>query len=329
MTPIFDEIREYDTKELIEYLQTEELMLNEKHFEIIRKAEITGEDFLIITEEELRNVGFSVGPAERLADFAKECIVRKRQKFSSIKSLRDVLIDYDIDSDKISKIPSFKPQTHEIQDNDEYFQDCINNILIRIKNYGTLCPFANEKIRREYVSTILHTALRIAEANTNSTFKMAVEFEVDGKRYYGPTDYAIIGSKSENLICITEDKIDKSFQEGFAQNIRQLESSHDVNKKKRKRNDENEDFDYLYGIVTSEWYFLLHNPGQISLSNLTPFIIEYPQKAWNKESNEYGILCKNVKKVLSIIVGLLVDKVTDTEPEAKRMRVEQFRSNGD
>ncbi|RIB17677.1 hypothetical protein C2G38_2186666 [Gigaspora rosea] len=328
--PTSDEIHEYDTEKLIEYLQTvKKLKLNEKHFEIIRKVEIAGENFLKITEKKLYDFGFSFGPVERIVNFAKECSERKRQKYSSIRSLRDVLKDYGVDSDDISRIPSFEPQTHEIQDNDEYFQNCINNILIRIKIYGTLSPNSNEKIRREFVSTILHTALRIAEASTDNIFNMAVEYEVNGKKYYGPTDYAIIESKSGNLICITEDKIDKSMQEGFAQNIRQLESSHDVNKKKRKR-DENEDFDYLYGIFTSarEWYFLLHNPGEISLSNVTPFVIEYCKEAWNKESNEYGLLCKkNTKKVLSIIVGLLVDKAVDIEPEAKRIKVNRFRSN--
>ncbi|CAG8552382.1 16702_t:CDS:2, partial [Racocetra fulgida] len=235
MDPTIDEIQEYGTEQLIEYLQTvKNLQFNEKHFEIIRKEEFTGETFLTITEEELRGIGLKFGSAKRLVNFAKTCSERKRQKYSSIKSLKDVLKDYNIDSDDISKIPLFEPQTHEIQDADEYFQN----------------------------------SLRIAEASSNNIFKMAVEYEVS-------------------------DKIDKSMQEGFAQNIRQLEISHDVNKKKRKR-DENEDFDYLYGIVTSE--------------------------AWNKESGEYGNLCNNTKKVLSIIVGLLVDKVADTKPESKRIR---------
>ncbi|CAG8818951.1 43750_t:CDS:2 [Gigaspora margarita] len=233
--PTSDEIHEYDTEKLIEYLQTvKKLNLNEKHFEIIRKVEITGENFLKITEKKLCDFGFSFGLAERIVSFAKECSEQKRQKYSSIKSLRDVLKDYGVDSNNISRIPSFEPQTHKIQDNDD----------------------------------------------TDNIFEMAVEYEVNGKKYYGSTDYAIIESKSGNLICITEDKIDKSMQEGFAQNIRQLESSHDVNKKKRKR-DSNEDFDYLYGIITSarEWYFLLHNPEEISLSNVTPFVIEYCKEA--------------------------------------------------
>ncbi|CAG8581581.1 8120_t:CDS:1, partial [Racocetra fulgida] len=122
------------------------LELNEKHFEIIRKVEINSENFLEITEKKLYDLGFSFGPAEQIVRFAKECSEQKRQKYSSIRSLRDVLKDYGVDSDNISRIPSFEPQTYEIQDNDEYFQNCINNILIRIKSYETLSPNSNEKI---------------------------------------------------------------------------------------------------------------------------------------------------------------------------------------
>ncbi|KAF0485251.1 hypothetical protein F8M41_022840 [Gigaspora margarita] len=84
-----DEIHEYGTKKLIKYLQTvKKLELNEKHFEIIRKVEINSENFLKITEKKLCDFGFSFGPAERIVSFAKECSEWKRQKYSSIRSLR-------------------------------------------------------------------------------------------------------------------------------------------------------------------------------------------------------------------------------------------------
>ncbi|CAG8624390.1 12332_t:CDS:2 [Dentiscutata erythropus] len=326
-----DEIKEYDTEQLVAYLQSvKTLKLDEGHLSILSQEQYTGEDFLKITREELHDVGFRRGPSRRLAEFAETCSEKQeRQEYSSIRSLKDVLKDYNIDSDNISKIPRFEPQIHDFRDDYEYFQNCISNILIRIKSYGELCVNSNEKMRREYVSTILHTALRIAEAGSDKKFKMDVEYEVNGKKYYGSTDYAIMESKSENLICITEDKIDRSIQESIAQNIRQLESSHDVNKKKRKRG-ENGEFDYLYGIITSarDWYFLLHNPGEISLSKTAPFTIEYREQTCDKESDEYKNLYKNTKKVLSIIAGLLLDKIADSESETKRRKVNQFRSNG-
>jgi hypothetical protein len=42
--------------------------------------------------------------------------------------------------------------------------------------------------------------------------------------------------ESENLICVTEDKVQYNILEGYAQNIKQLESSYKTNRsRKRKR----------------------------------------------------------------------------------------------
>ncbi|CAG8825674.1 24342_t:CDS:2, partial [Gigaspora margarita] len=216
------------------------LKLDKDDLSILKKEKYTSVNFLKITEEKLCGDGLRGGSAERLANFAKKYSEWKRHKYSSIKSFKDVLKDYSIDSDNISKIPLFEPQIHDIKDNDKYFQNCI--------------------------------------IGSDSIFKMDVEYEAN------------------------KDKIDRSIQKGIAQNIRQLESSHDVNKK------------------TQEWYFLLHNSEKISISNAAPFIIQYREKAWDKESDEYKNLCKNTKKVLSIIAGLLLDKVDNIELEAKRKK---------
>ena len=116
--------------------------------------------------------------------------------------------------------------------------------------------------------------------------------------------------------------------EGFAQNIKQLESSYETNKRKRKRDED--DFDYLYGIVTSarDWHFLLYSPGEISQASELPFTIEFSKKALDKESEEYQTLRKGVKKVLEAIVGLLKDRASaeDESPSKKKARVEGYRS---
>lgn len=78
-------------------------------------------------------------------------------------------------------------------------------------------------------------------------FSMRPECEIIGNENSGRVDYAI--RDTDNLICITEDKIEGKIIEGFAQNIVQLESSYETNRKKRKRDDEY--FDYLYGIVST------------------------------------------------------------------------------
>ncbi len=86
-----------------------------------------------------------------------------------------------------------------------------------------------------------------------------------------------------------------SDSETYSQNIKQLESSYETNKRKRKRGDD--EFDYLYGIVSSsrDWHFLLYSPGEISQASETPYTIEFNKKALEKNSEEYQVLSKGVK----------------------------------
>jgi hypothetical protein len=106
-------------------------------------------------------------------------------------------------------------------------------------------------------------------------------------------------------------------------NIKQLENAYEMNKRKRKRADP--DFDYIYGIVTTGqvWHFLLYTPENILKGSKSPHI--FTDDALDKDSEEYQTLCKSVQKVLSIIVGLLIDRTRDDEPERKRTRVEGYR----
>ncbi|RIA82578.1 hypothetical protein C1645_835148 [Glomus cerebriforme] len=149
-------------------------------------------------------------------------------------------------------------------------------ILVRLKNYGSLVVDSLEANRNV---AILHTAINVTRDAT-------------GKE-----------SRSRGLTCVTEDKPQRNIVEGFAQNIKQIESSFQTNKRKRKRDDD-DDFDYLYGIVTTtrDWHFLLYTPGIISQG----------------ESIEYQTLRNGIKKVLGIVVGLLKDRAcAEREQTAK------------
>lgn len=57
----------------------------------------------------------------------------------------------------------------------------MENILFRMKHYGSLVVGTLESMHNEYVSTILHT-LHIAEDETSKEFSMRPEFEIIGKR---------------------------------------------------------------------------------------------------------------------------------------------------
>jgi len=98
-------------------------------------------------------------------------------------------------------------------------------------------------------------------------------------------DYAI--KAPEELICITEGK-QHQISIGFAQNLLQCEGAYQINKKKRKADDAfGEDYDYLFGIVTTatEWYFLLYISEGISCTNEIEYHISLT-KAIAKEENE-------------------------------------------
>jgi hypothetical protein len=187
-----DEIKKYDTDKLIDFLRGEkDLGLDDDDLEIIRKEKVNGRAFLNITEEKLRSYGMKGGPASNIAVFAKDCKDKKLRSFSSYKSLKEVLARYGIGSDGTDTIPIFSLQTHEIQDTNKHFEHCVENILFRMKHYGSLVLDSLESMRNEYVSTILHTSLHIAGDATRKEFSMRPEYEIIGDESCGRVDYAI------------------------------------------------------------------------------------------------------------------------------------------
>ncbi|PKY45850.1 hypothetical protein RhiirA4_542898 [Rhizophagus irregularis] len=275
-------VENWDTESLIDFLKEQNLKLEKKHFDILRKEEITGLSFLDLSEEKFRSVGFALGPATLLAKEVQTLKEKPKRAFSSYLSLKEVLAKYNLVSEGI--IPLFIPQTYEIKEDNKHFVLCMTDINLRLQSYGTLVMTSLESMRNEYVSTILHTALRIAEDTTNKKFSMKPEYEITGDE---SADGSIMQS---SLIYVTEDKVQQKLTEGFAQNIKQLESSYETNKRKRKRGDDY--FDYLYGIVTSarDWHFLLYSPGEILQASKAPFSIEFTEESLVENSEEYQTL---------------------------------------
>ena len=72
----------------------------------------------------------------------------------------------------------FKSQIHEVQDNNKHLVLYIVDIKLRLKSYRTLVMTSLEFMRNEYVSTILYTALYIAEDSTGKNFSMKSEYEI-------------------------------------------------------------------------------------------------------------------------------------------------------
>ena|SRR5687767_13023888 len=97
-------------------------------------------------------------------------------------------MEYGIDSNSTDTIPIFfitNPHT------DKHFEHCMAEILVRLKNYGTLVVNSLEAMCNEYVVAILHSAINITRDDTGKELSMRPEYEVIGEESSGRVDYAI------------------------------------------------------------------------------------------------------------------------------------------
>ncbi|GES88851.1 hypothetical protein GLOIN_2v1695250 [Rhizophagus clarus] len=296
-------------------------------FTKLEEKKITGDSFLKLSGWDFKEYGMSMRQALELEDYIKELYARKRVDLSDYLAsknnyLSEVLAKYGLDSDGIDSIPLFSPPTYEIQDDNKVFKRCMEEILGRLRSYGTLQPDSLEAMRNEYVVALLHASIHIVMDITNKELSMKPQYGIVGEESRGRVDYAI--KEAEELICITEDKQHK-VPIGFAQNIKQLESACETNKKKRKRGDN--DFDYLYGIVTTgrDWHFLLYSPGKISKASDTANLIEFSRKALEPNSKSYQSLCDSVKERISELEAENVKIKADYETEIAVLKDENTK----
>ncbi|RGB33696.1 hypothetical protein C1646_815846 [Rhizophagus diaphanus] len=294
-----DEVKKYDTAGLISFLRGQGLGLSEKVYEILENEEVIGRDFLKMTEQRLRDYGMKGGPALRLADFAKECKEKKLRSFSSYKTKKDlseVLRKYGIDSNDIKKIPPIVPELVEIDGADKHFRYCITEIKRKMCIIGS-AKSSNEAVRCSYIEAILLSAIYIVKDITRQRISLEPQFEV-------------VGKQNQEVLGIT-------------QNVMQLGSSYHTNKRKRKASEAfDDDFDYLYGIVTTatDWYFIMYTPERIYCTK-ADYHIDLTEDILDDDTK----LCQGVKEVMGVIVGLSKDRVeVDDAPDNKRTRTKKF-----
>ena len=96
-----DVVKDFNIKELIDYLERKDLKLTETHFKILRKEEIAGLDFLKLTEEKLERYGMKGGPATRL--------VRNYISYKTLDDLKEMLRRNKINREDILNINQFIP----------------------------------------------------------------------------------------------------------------------------------------------------------------------------------------------------------------------------
>ena len=105
-------VENWDTETLIAFLKEQNLKLDDKkHYDILRKQEVTGLSFLKLTEEKLiaPPYNFPGGPALLLAEEIKALKEKLKCAFSLYKSLKEVLAKYGINGNGIGTIRQFSP----------------------------------------------------------------------------------------------------------------------------------------------------------------------------------------------------------------------------
>ncbi len=76
MVLLVDKIKKYDMAKLIEYLQGQDLGLDDDNLKIFHKRKIAGRAFLKMDKQDFRDSGFEIGIAIVLADFVKESRIK-------------------------------------------------------------------------------------------------------------------------------------------------------------------------------------------------------------------------------------------------------------
>ncbi|GBB91394.1 hypothetical protein RclHR1_18660006 [Rhizophagus clarus] len=195
-------VENWNTETLVDFLKEQNLKLNDDDLGILRKRKINGQVFLDMSKDDFMQAGLEMGLAMKLAKEVQALKEKLKHVFSSYLSLSEVLAKYNLVSEGTEIIPlfiPFIPQTYEIKEDNKHFVLCMADINLQLQKDAT-----------------------------NKKFSMKSEYEIIGNEICRQVDYAI----KESLICVTEDKVQQKLTEGFAQNIKQLESSYKMNKRK-------------------------------------------------------------------------------------------------
>ncbi|SRR6266540_1267524 len=104
-----DVVKNFNIKELIDYLGRKDLKLDQDDIKILRKEKIAGCSFLKLTEEKLEHYGIKEGPATVLVKFIKS-LSQKLRNYSSFKTfddLKEMLRRNKVNGEDITNIKQF------------------------------------------------------------------------------------------------------------------------------------------------------------------------------------------------------------------------------
>ena len=106
-----DVVKDFNTEELIDYLERKDLKLDKDDIKIFRKEKVASRDFFKLIEEKLECYGMKGGLATRLVDFIKG-LSQKLQNYFSLKTLNDLkrmLHKNKVNGKDITNIKQFTP----------------------------------------------------------------------------------------------------------------------------------------------------------------------------------------------------------------------------
>jgi len=236
----------------------------------------------------------------------------RRKSFSQHRSLPEVLKKYGFHH-KITEIPPFHPNQIHIDDDDPRLVHCVNDLKARIRSFGTTAA-RHESISREFISPVLVAAVLFTDGT-----QLDAESAIDGDISSGRVDYTVL--RDAEYICVSEAK-NQDFAAGITANLLQCDGSLDENRKQRCSSNE---FDYVYGIVTTGylWRYLLftnERRGIYTTANTGGHFIPLGVECLQDDQE----LKRSVKQVVSTIAWMLLDRVTVGEsPTEKKRRVEE------
>ncbi len=108
---MLDVVKDFNTEELIDYLERKDLKLDKDDIKIFRKEKVASRDFFKLIEEKLECYGMKGGLATRLVDFIKG-LSQKLQNYFSLKTLNDLkrmLHKNKVNGKDITNIKQFTP----------------------------------------------------------------------------------------------------------------------------------------------------------------------------------------------------------------------------
>ncbi|RIA79570.1 hypothetical protein C1645_745830 [Glomus cerebriforme] len=82
-------------------------------------------------------------------------------------------------------------EEEEIQDENKVFKRCMEEILGRLRSYGTLQPDSLEAMRNEYVVALLHASIHIVMDITDKELSMRPQYGIVGEESRGWVNFAI------------------------------------------------------------------------------------------------------------------------------------------